>query len=161
MSSTDTTHGRHRLVVDGPAVTQTGRHAVVPPSPRRPGLVPTASPSPSPRRPSLVPRSVTVIAATVGAVLAVSVDQQVPAPRPHPDAPGSLAGQNVAGPALEPVVPAQDDGRPARLAALPAGVTGHALAGAHLAGAEAVRSAAAFRAERVVGAVPALTPVQR
>ena len=79
------------------------------------------------RRPALMPRSATVIAATVGAVLVLGVQERVelPAPRSHPDAPA---------PALEPVIPAQRDGRPARIDPVPAGVTGRAIAGAHATG---------------------------
>lgn len=74
-----------------------------------------------------------MISATVGAVLAMGVDQQVlvPTPRPHPASPA---------PALEPVVPVQRDGRPARYDPVPAGLTGHAIAGAHAAGSASVRA---------------------
>jgi hypothetical protein len=80
-----------------------------------------------------MPRSMTVVAATVGAVFALGLDHQVdmPAPRPHPDAPA---------PALEPVIPVQRDGRPARIDPVPAGVTGRAIAGAHAAGSAPVRA---------------------
>lgn len=130
MTSTDTSCGRHRLVV-------AGARPEAPRSVRRPA--------------SLLPRSATVVAVTVGAVLVLGVQERVelPAPRPHPDAPRS----DLAGPAFEPVVPAPRDGRPARIASaalsaalnsaalssaaldpVPAGVTGRAIAGAHATG---------------------------
>jgi hypothetical protein len=76
----------------------------------------------------------TVVAATVGAVFALGLDHQVemPAPRPHPDA--------APAPALEPVIPVQRDGRPARIDPVPAGVTGRAIAGAHTNGSAPVRA---------------------
>ena len=107
-----------------------------------------------------MPRSATVVAATVGAGFALGLDQQLPAPRPHPDAPGhGDPARDIAGPALEPVIPAQDDGPSARLAALPGGVSGRAIAGMHPADGS-VHAAAAFHAERVVDAVPAFVPVR-
>lgn len=121
MSSTDTRPGRHRLALDVPAPAAGvagGRHAG---GPRRAAG----------RRPSLVPRSVTVVAATVGAVFVLGVDRESPAPLPHPDAPDAGA---LTAPALQPVVPAPDEQLPARLAAVPAGVTGGDIAGAHTAG---------------------------
>jgi hypothetical protein len=76
----------------------------------------------------------TVVAATVGAVFALGLDHQVemPAPRSHPDA--------APAPALEPVIPVQRDGRPARIDPVPAGVTGRAIAGAHTNGFAPVRA---------------------
>lgn len=77
------------------------------------------------RRPSLLPRSAGVVAATVGAVLALGMqaDPAVPAQRPHPDAPERAAS------ALQPVVPAPRE--EARLRSLEP-VTGASVAGAHL-----------------------------
>jgi hypothetical protein len=111
VSSTGTRQGRHRLALDGPRADH--RAAAWRPAPDR--------------RPSLVPRSVTVVAATVGAVLALGVDQELPLPAPHPDA----SVPSAAGPALEPVVPVRGDGPPARVASVPTPVTGQAIAGAH------------------------------
>jgi hypothetical protein len=88
----------------------------------------------------------TVVAATVGAVFALGAPErvEVPAPRPQPDA----AAPSVS--ALQPVIPAPRDGRPARLdpvqvAAVPAGVTGRAIAGAHATGNASVRALDALR----------------
>jgi hypothetical protein len=88
----------------------------------------------TPRRPALLPRSANVVAATVGAVLVLGVQErsELPSPRPHPDA-GSRA---VA--ALEPVVPAQREGRPAQFA--PAPVSASVIAGAHLQGSAPMRA---------------------
>jgi hypothetical protein len=76
------------------------------------------------RRPSLLPRSAGVVAATVGAVLALAVqpDLAVPAQRPNPDAPERAAS------ALEPVIPAPREEAAERLRS----VTGASVAGAHL-----------------------------
>ena len=116
MTSTDTPRGRHRL----------------------------AEPV---RRPALLPRSMTVVAVTVGAVLTLGAQEraQVPAPRPHPDAPARAMS------ALEPVIPAPRDGRPARIDAVPAGVTGAAIAGAHATGSASVRALDAIAATQPVG----------
>jgi hypothetical protein len=99
------------------------------------------------RRPALLPRSVTVVAATVGAVVVIGVQERpgLPAPRPHPDAPASTMS------ALEPVIPAQRDGRPARIDTVPAGVTGSAIAGAHASGAASVRALDAVAATQPPG----------
>jgi hypothetical protein len=80
------------------------------------------------RRPSLLPRSAGVVAATVGAVLVLGTqpDAGVPAPRPHPDAPGRAAS------ALEPVIPAPREEEAARLRSEGGPVTGSSVAGAHL-----------------------------
>ena len=93
-----------------------------------------------------MPRSATVVAATVGAVLALGVQQRadVPAPRPHPDAPVA---------ALQPVIPAPRDGRPARIDPVPAGVTGAAIAGAHATGAAALSALDAAAATQPSGGV--------
>jgi hypothetical protein len=89
----------------------------------------------------------TVVAATVGAVFALGAQEgvEVPAPRPQPDA----AAPSVS--ALQPVIPAPRDGRPARIdpvqiAAVPAGVTGRAIAGAHAIGSAPVRALDVLRA---------------
>ena len=76
------------------------------------------------RRPSLLPRSAGVVAATVGAVLALAVqpDLTVPAQRPSPDAPERAAS------ALEPVIPAPREEAAERFRS----VTGASVAGAHL-----------------------------
>lgn len=115
MSSTVTPRGRHRLA-----------------EPVRP--------------PALLPRSATVIAATVGAVIVLGVQERVemPAPRPHPDAPVA---------AYEPVVPAPRDGRPARIDPVPAGVTGRAIAGAHTTGSASVGALDAVAATQPPGGV--------
>ena len=97
--------GYHRFVSS--ADVPRGRHRLVEPVPR----------------PSLLPRSAGVVAATVGAVLALGIQAEpLPAQRPHPDAPERAA-------ALEPVIPA-----PREEARLRAGerVTGASVAGAHL-----------------------------
>jgi hypothetical protein len=93
-----------------------------------------------------MPRSAAVVAATVGAVLVLGVQERVelPAPRPHPDAPA---------PALEPVIPAPRDGRPARIDPVPAGVTGRAIAGAHAAGSASVGALNAVAATQPPGGV--------
>jgi hypothetical protein len=98
------------------------------------------------RRPALLPRSMTVVAATVGAVVVMGVQERpgLPAPRPHPDAPASTMS------ALEPVIPAQRDGRPARID-VPAGVTGSAIAGAHASGVASVRALDAVAATQPPG----------
>lgn len=131
MTSTDTSCGRHRLV--------------------RP-----EDPRPARRPAALLPRSATVVAVTVGAVLVLGVQERIdlPAPRPHPDAPQS----DLAGPAFEPVVPAPRDGRPARIdsAALdpvPVGVTGAAIAGAHMTGSASVGALDAVAATQPHGGV--------
>lgn len=100
VTSPDTPRGRHRLAV--PAA-----------------------------HPALLPRSATVVAVTVGVVLSLGLPgrAQVPAARPHPDAPA---------PALQPVIPAPRDDRAA--SPVPAGVTGSAIAGAHATGYAAVRA---------------------
>lgn len=80
------------------------------------------------RRPSLLPRSAGVVAATVGAVLVFGVqpDPTVPAPRPHPDAPGRAVS------ALEPVIPSPREEAAARFRPHAVPVTGASVAGAHL-----------------------------
>jgi hypothetical protein len=117
VSSTDAPRGRHRLAVERTV-----------------------------RRPALMPRSATVVAATVGAVIVLGVQERVelPAPRPHPGAPVS---------ALEPVIPAQRDGRPARIDPVPAGVTGRAIAGAHAIGSASVGALDAVAATQPPGGV--------
>jgi hypothetical protein len=84
-------------------------------------------------RPAALPRSLNVVAATVGAIVALAAPgryaeyQNAHPHRPHPDAPTSTTVS-----ALEPVIPipAPRDGRLAdRLAAAP--VTGGAIAGTH------------------------------
>jgi len=99
------------------------------------------------RRPALLPRSVTVVAATVGAVIVMGVQQrpELAAPRPHPDAATPTMS------ALEPVIPAQRDGRPARIDPVPAGVTGSAIAGAHATGVASVRALDAVAATQAPG----------
>lgn len=79
----------------------------------------------------------TVVVATVGVVLGLGGTQEradLPAARPHPDAPTRVTS------ALEPVVPAQRDARPARLPSIPAQATGSAIAGAHATGIASVRA---------------------
>jgi hypothetical protein len=100
-------------------------------------------------RPSLLPRSATVVAATVGAVLVLGVQErlELPAPRSHPDAPAPVRS------ALEPVIPAPRDGRPARIDPVPAGLTGREIAGAHTSGAAAVRALDAVAAGQPRGGV--------
>jgi hypothetical protein len=80
------------------------------------------------RRHSLLPRSAGVVAATVGAVLVFGVqpDPAVPAPRPHPDAPGRAVS------ALEPVIPSPREEAAARFRPHAVPVTGASVAGAHL-----------------------------
>ena len=133
VSSIDSPRGRHRLAGGGPRPEDRGRHVAVTQEASAP-------------RPALLPRSLTVVAAAVGAVFALGVDQQVdmPAPRPHPDAPAA---------ALEPVVPVQRDGRPARIDPVPAGVTGRAIAGAHAAGSASMRALDAVAATQPPRAV--------
>jgi hypothetical protein len=116
VTSTDTPRGRHRLV------------------------------EPVRRRPSLLPRSLNVVGVTVGAVLVMAAQggPDVPAPRPHPDAPN----QSVS--ALEPVVPAQRTGRPAPIPGAP---TGRDIAGAHLSGAAKIRAVDAVAATQPPGGV--------
>jgi hypothetical protein len=99
------------------------------------------------RRPALLPRSVTVVAATVGAVLVLGAQERVelPAPRPHPDAPTQIIS------ALEPVIPAPREERPAEIAPVPAGVTGRSIAGAHATGSASVRALDAVSAARSAG----------
>jgi energy-converting hydrogenase Eha subunit F len=106
------------------------------------------------RRPALMPRSVTVVAATVGAVVVLGVQEgsRLPAPRPHPDAPTQTMS------ALEPVVPAQRSGRPARIdpahvGTVPAGVTGRAIAGAHTSGFAPIRALDAIAATQPHGGI--------
>jgi hypothetical protein len=83
------------------------------------------------RPPALLPRSATVVAAAVGAVLVLGVQERAPqsAPRPHPD---------LALPALQPVIPEPGDGRPAAVDPVPAGLTGRSIAGAHATGSASV-----------------------
>lgn len=78
----------------------------------------------------------TVVATTVGAVLALGAQERadLPAPRPHPDAPTRVTA------ALQPVVPAQRDDRPSRIGGLPVQVTGRSIAGAHASGFASVRA---------------------
>ena len=118
VTSTDTQRGRHRL----------------------------AEPA---RRPALLPRSATVVAVTVGAVVVLGVQErpQLPAQRPHPDAPASTLS------ALEPVIPAQRDGRAARIDPVPVGVTGSAIAGAHATGFASVRALDAVAATQPSGGI--------
>ena len=101
------------------------------------------------RRPALLPRSLTVVAATVGAVVVLGVQgrMELPAPRPHPDA----ATPSMS--ALEPVIPVQRDGRPARVDPVPAGVTGRAIAGAHATGSAALSALDAVAATQPPGGV--------
>jgi hypothetical protein len=77
-------------------------------------------------------------------VMGVQERADVPAPRPHPDAPVS---------AFEPVVPAPRDGRPARIDPVPAGVTGAAIAGAHTTGSASVAALDAVAATQPAGGV--------
>jgi hypothetical protein len=103
------------------------------------------------RRPALLPRSATVVAATVGAVLALGAQERthVPAPR-HPDAPAPSVS------ALQPVIPAPREDSRAPIDAgwidtVPAGVTGRAIAGAHASGTASMRALDALRAADVAG----------
>jgi hypothetical protein len=104
-----------------------------------------------------MPRSVTVIAATVGAVFALGAQQRVelPAPRPHPEAARPTMS------ALEPVIPAPREDVPAVIDparfAVPGEVTGRAIAGAHLSGTASVRALDAV-AGRSGFVVPAARP---
>ena len=96
------------------------------------------------RRPSLLPRSATAVAATVGAVLALSGQgrPEVLAVRP-PQAPPVPAMS-----ALQPVIPAQRDARvPERVAP----VDGRALAGVHVTGSAGLRALDAVAATQPVG----------
>ena len=95
-----------------------------------------------------MPRSTTVVAVTVGVVLSFGLQERLhlPAPRPHPDAPG---------PALEPVIPAPREGQSASFDTVPAGVTGRAIAGAHATGSAAVRALDAAAALQPPNAVAA------
>lgn len=87
-----------------------------------------------------------MVAATVGAVIALGVQERVelPSPRPHPDAPVA---------AFEPVIPAPRDGRPARIDPVPAGLTGRAIAGAHATGSASVGALDAVAATQPHGGV--------
>lgn len=102
------------------------------------------------RRPALLPRSATVIAATVGAVLALGTQERVDVPAPrHPDAPTPSVS------ALQPVIPApREEGRTqidaGWIDTVPAGVTGRTIAGAHASGAASLRALDALRASDVV-----------
>jgi hypothetical protein len=105
-----------------------------------------------------LPRSATVIAATVGAVLALGAQERphVPAPR-HPDAPAPSVS------ALQPVIPAPREDRPAQIDAgwintVPAGVTGRTIAGAHASGTASMRALDALRGPDVVGPRTPLLP---
>ncbi len=92
------------------------------------------------RLPALLPRSATVVAATVGAVLVLGVQEHGPlsAPRPHPD---------LVTPALEPVIPEP------RVDPVPAGLTGRSIAGAHATGSASVRALDAVAATQPPGGV--------
>ena len=91
----------------------------------------------------------TVVAATVGAVVVLGTQQSpgTPASRPHPDGPTLTVS------ALEPVIPAQRDGRPARIDTVPAGVTGGSIAGAHATGVASVRALDAVAATQPHGGI--------
>jgi hypothetical protein len=97
------------------------------------------------RRPALLPRSASVVAATVGAVLALGAQDRLDVPAPRPPAAPS---PSVA--ALQPVIPAPREGRPAQIDAgwihtVPAGVTGRAIAGAHASASAPMRALDALR----------------
>jgi hypothetical protein len=77
-------------------------------------------------------------------VMGVQEGADAPAPRPHPDAPIA---------ALEPVVPAPRDGRPARIDPVPAGVTGAAIAGAHATGSASLGALDAVAVTQPAGGV--------
>jgi hypothetical protein len=86
------------------------------------------------------------VAATVGAVLVLGVQERGPlsTPRPHPD---------LAAPALQPVIPEPGDGRSARVDSVPAGLTGRSIAGAHATGSASVRAVDAVAATQPPGGV--------